>query len=36
VFFAACVATICLILPAAAIWMGLEALDRTPLPSTDW
>ena len=35
-FFAACVATLCFILPAAAIWWGVEALDRTsPLP-TEW
>jgi hypothetical protein len=35
VFFAACVAALCFIVPAGAIWFGLESLDRTPLP-TDW
>jgi hypothetical protein len=35
VFFAACVAILCFILPAGAIWAGIEALDRTPLP-TEW
>lgn len=34
-FFAAAVAMICLILPAGAIWAGIESLDRTTLP-TEW
>ena len=34
-FIAAAVAMICLILPAGAIWAGIESLDRTTLP-TEW
>ena len=28
-FLAACLATLCLLVPAGAIWMGIEALDRS-------
>ncbi len=35
VFFTVCVTILCFILPAAAIWFGVESLDRSPRPA-DW
>jgi hypothetical protein len=34
-FFAACVAILCFIVPAVAVWIGIESLDRSPRPS-EW
>jgi hypothetical protein len=34
-FFAACVAILCFIVPAAAVWIGIESLDHSPRPS-EW
>ncbi len=34
-FFAAIIATLCFLLPAGAIWLGVESLDRSAIPS-DW
>ena len=34
-FFAACVAILCFIVPAVAVWLGIESLDRSPRPS-EW
>jgi hypothetical protein len=34
-FFAVCVVILCFIVPAAAVWMGVESLDRSTVP-TDW
>jgi hypothetical protein len=35
VFFAAIAATLCFFVPAGAIWLGIESLDRSAIPS-DW
>ncbi len=32
-FLAACLATLCIFVPAGAIWMGIESLDRSAIPS---
>jgi len=34
-FFAACVAILCFIVPAAGVWIGIESLDHSPRPS-EW
>jgi len=34
-FFAACVVILCFIVPAVAVWLGIESLDRSPRPS-EW
>jgi hypothetical protein len=34
-FFAACITILCFLLPAGAIWYGIESLDRSPTPS-EW
>jgi hypothetical protein len=31
-FFAACIAILCFLLPAVAFWFAIESLDRSPRP----
>jgi hypothetical protein len=35
VFLTVCVVILCFLLSAAAVWMGIESLDRSPRPA-DW
>jgi hypothetical protein len=35
VFFTVCVVILCFLVPAAAVWAGIESLDRSPRPA-DW